>query len=61
MTRKPTFEERTRRITIAVPRTLHQSVTKKLPYSNYGSISDLVRSLLRKWTEEEVIEVKPIG
>jgi len=39
---------------------MYLQIKRKLPHSNYGSISDLVRNLLRTWVETTIIEVKPM-
>jgi len=58
--RPKTYEEKYRRITVALPKTMYLQIKRKLPHSNYGSMSDLVRNLLRTWIETTIIEVKPI-
>ena len=55
------YTKRTKRITVGMPKTLHNTVVVKLKFSEYATISELVRDLLRKWTSEEIIKVKPIG
>jgi len=56
---RETYEERNKRITVAIPRPLYDHIRKRLRVSGYSTMSDLIRELLRKWTEESVIEVKP--
>ena len=59
--RRQTYRERTKRVTVGIPKTLHNTVTVKLQFSDYATISELIRDLLRKWTGETILKVKPIG
>ena len=60
MRQKP-YRERTKRVTVGIPTTLHGTVVVKLQFSEYATISELIRSLLREWASGEIIKVKPIG
>jgi len=46
------------KITVRIPDNLDRAVREKLQQSNYNSMSDLVRELLRKWVKEVPIEVR---
>ena len=56
-----TYDDRTKRVTVGVPKQLHNVILVKLQFSSYATISELIRSLLRQWANEEIIQVKPIG
>lgn len=56
-----TYDERNIRVTVALPKLLHNTVTVKLKFSKYATISELIRSLLRGWVETEILKVEPIG
>ena len=56
-----TYDERTKRVTVGVPKQLHNTILVKLQFSSYATVSELIRDLLRKWANEEIIQVKPIG
>jgi len=58
--KKETYEDRNKRITVAIPKTLHERMLRKMRPSGYMTMSDLVRELLRHWVETGMIEVKPI-
>jgi len=55
------FEERTIRKTVSFPIDLYNRVMEKLPRSEYATFSELVRDLVRKWVNNELIEVKQLG
>ena len=48
------FELRNKRISVAVPNELLKRVLAKLEGDTYQNLSELVRTLLRKYVEEDV-------
>lgn len=58
---RETYEERTVRVTVAIPKALHNQVIVKLQFSGYTTKSELIRDLLRQWMDKGILEVKPIG
>jgi Arc/MetJ-type ribon-helix-helix transcriptional regulator len=55
------YDEKIKRVTVAMPKTLYGQVFVKIQFSNYSTISELIRHLLREWMDKEILEVKPIG
>jgi len=56
---EPKMREETKRISVAIPRSLYDSVLHKLGGSQYATISELVRDKLRTWLDEDIVKVKP--